>query len=234
LFFMDYGAENSYLALSAIDLRSFIHTIYPSLPPAYSVCSLSDVDWRLSRHDNVEIEIRDVQQYRRLILVGHSLGAVVIRRLIADECVDVSQSGSLELSAAIRVAELRLFAPAHKGFRPSARKRVLWKAPILGAALQLFASSHRAFLDLVEGCDTLQQLQRETEQAALAFPSLAALRPHVLWDELEDIVVVGRYDTDQPRFIRKVGGRNHIDVCKVYEDYKEAAYFVVDGRDQPG
>src|ERR1017187_3325356 len=84
LFFYDYPAEDNFVHASVSRLRAFLNQIYPSPPPELLEVHFKDLDWRL--HDDPEvITIREHRPYARLVLVGHSLGAVVIRRLVADE-----------------------------------------------------------------------------------------------------------------------------------------------------
>src|SRR5574340_57384 len=99
LFFYDYPAEDNVVEVSAANLCAFLDQIFPLPPPELLCVHFSDFDWRLQ--DDAEIiTLREHHPYSRLVLVGHSLGAVVIRRLLADEALTIGAglAPSLETS----------------------------------------------------------------------------------------------------------------------------------------
>ena len=91
LYFFDYPAERNIVAASVKRLQRFISTVYPDPTLLFAepqALPLSpEVDFS---------SLRGAKPYSKLILVGHSLGAVIIRRFIADEAWGVSVPRSLE------------------------------------------------------------------------------------------------------------------------------------------
>jgi hypothetical protein len=223
LYFVKYGAEHDFVLTNTQFLREFVHRIFPNPPNSLFTYSLAALDWRVCRTSEVEVEIRISKRYTRLILVGHSLGGVIIRRLIADEFVGSQPQNPIPV---LGNADVRLFAPAHLGFRPVARTNLIFSSP-LGVLLRIGASLNRGFSDLQEGCETLKQLRRETEEAASLHPTARALKPFVLWGAKEDIVVPGRFDTDPPLRVATEKNQTHTSVCKLTGQYHRSAYFVM-------
>jgi hypothetical protein len=231
LFFFDYPAQKDFLIASVSFFRRFLSMIYPNPPEDLFSVPLRDIDWRLQGTEGLWLTVRHPQPYVRAILVGHSLGAVVIRRFIADEIFQLESAEAIEPHSILR-AQLRLFAPAHLGFHPAAIKKVLWSAPYVGPLFHAIADGNRAFEDLTENCAALTQLRREIEKAASDFPAVEALRPYVMWGRREDVVVVGRYDSDPPRRIEEdPPDKDHVEICKIRADYDRAAYFVAAYRE---
>ena len=167
LFFYDYQAEDNFVHLSASNLRAFLDQMFPLPPPELLTVHFRDLDWRLD-DDPEGITLRERRPYSRLVLVGHSLGAVVIRRLVADAALAAAaERTSLHDQEAVHLlnAELVLMAPAHIGFQPSGRTALLQIVPFSRSALRLGAF-FRAFSDLQPGCHILAQLHRETAKMA--------------------------------------------------------------------
>lgn len=218
LFFFDYPAEENIVIASVRRLRQFICKTYPIPPEELFKTHV----WNGSVNDPMQLVIRDPQPYTNLILVGHSLGGVVIRRLVADALWDSEN----QLNGPVINADIRLFAPAHLGFRPAGKKKLLWNLLGIGACLHMIAYANTAFEDLKEGCDLLSQLQRETQQSAFRHPDLECLRPFILWGDHEGVVNPGRYDTDPPARVHTESARDHVNICKITDDYCRPAYFV--------
>jgi pimeloyl-ACP methyl ester carboxylesterase len=231
LHFFEYPAEDQFVLASVARLRSFLTQIYPLPPSALVEAHLRDFDWRLPG-DSDTVFLRELHPYSRLILVGHSLGAVVIRRFIADEAI--SQAGARKSGRDVAPsrfldAELTLMAPAHIGFQPTGTKALL-HALAFPASLARYAAVFRAFSDLKPDCFTLAQLQRETVEMAALFPASTAFKPRVLWGEQEDVVLVGRFDSDPPEAVQQAPGKNHVTVCKLTKNYEMPADVVIRGR----
>jgi hypothetical protein len=155
---------------------------------------------------------------------------VVVRRLVADEAV--RHQGAARRNADVTLApllnaEVVLMAPAHLGFQLAGANALLKVLPFSLWGFRL-AAVFRAFSDLQPGCHTLAQLQRETEKMAGVFPSAIALRPRALWGDREDVVLVGRFDSDPPPDGRSSApGKDHVTVCKVTRDYRLPVDYMV-------
>ena len=228
LFFYGYQAESNFVHISASHLRAFLHQMFPLPPAELLTVQFRDLDWRLP-YDPESITLRERQPYSRLVLVGHSLGAVVVRRLIADAALaTAAERTSLadQEAAQLLNSELVLMAPAHIGFQPSGRTALLQLIPFSRSALRLGAF-FRAFSDLQPGCHILTQLQRETAKMADVFPHSLALRPMILWGDNENVVAVGRFDSDDPAAMKVAEGKDHVTVCKLNLDYLMPAELVL-------
>jgi hypothetical protein len=231
--FFDYPAEDQFVQASVARLRSFLNEVYPLPPSALLEAYLRDFDWRLP-DDLDTVSLRVLHPYSRLILVGHSLGAVVVRRFIADEAIsqdDARKSGGQVVPCRFLDAELTLMAPAQIGFQLTGAKALLNALPFSLSVVR-FAMVFRAFSDLKPGCFTLEQLHRETVKMAALFPASSAFRPRVLWGDQEDVVLVGRFDSDPPEDAQPppAQGKNHKTVCKLTKNYELPADVVIRGR----
>jgi pimeloyl-ACP methyl ester carboxylesterase len=228
LFFYDYPAEDNFVHLSVPSLRAFLNQIFPLPPPELLEVHFRDLDWRLTDDPEV-ITLREHRPYSRLVLVGHSLGAVVIRRLIADEALTAHANrttpSGLEAERLLD-SELVLMAPAHLGFQPTGRTALFQILPFSAFVLRS-AFLFRAFSDLQQGCHFLTQLQRETERMAGCFPKSPAFQPRILWGDTEGIVTVGRFDSDSPNAMRYAEGKDHVTVCKLTRAYLTPAEIVL-------
>ena len=228
LFFYDYPAEDNFVHVSVPGLRAFLNWLFPLPPPELVKVHFRDLDWRL--HDDPEvITLREQRPYTRLVLVGHSLGAVVIRRLVADVAITASANQTTQFGAeATRLldAELVLMAPAHLGFQPSGKTALLQILPF-SALVQRSAFLFRAFSDLQQGCHFLTQLHHETARMAGCFPKSPAFQPRILWGDAEGIVIPGRFDSDSPSAMKFVAGKDHVTVCKLTRAYLTPAEIVL-------
>src|SRR5205085_273357 len=103
--FFDYGAEEDFVDASAEELGLFIEQVHPV--PDAALFGLTPAELTLIRNP--------WKPYSHIILVGHSLGAVVIRACIERE---LKKTETGRIPNWISQCELRLFAAAHRGFQP--------------------------------------------------------------------------------------------------------------------
>ena len=84
--------------------------------------SLDQYDWTRTLLPRLSVaRIRPgPYSYSKLFLVGHSLGGLFIRRFIADKLQLFAANPQIDPDTPVRLATIRLFAPAHLGFSPSA------------------------------------------------------------------------------------------------------------------
>ena len=158
-------------------------------------------------------------RYSRIVLVAHSMGAVVVRRAL----LDLDRRGMpKEERDAIR---LLFFAPAHRGSR-------LPKLIASGLGIDFFPLSsligqaltvhYRSLGDLEEKSQALRLL-RDDSIAARARrdagkESDSDLRAYVLHARDDKVVVQDRFDEDDSG--RPIGYRDHRTVCKPEGDYR--------------
>jgi pimeloyl-ACP methyl ester carboxylesterase len=217
LLFVGYDSVSDSIAGVAARLRRETPRFYPLLPD-----DLLEIDGTRLRPASAEC-------YSELLLVGHSLGGVVVRLALCDTALGWIEDGTVSVPRPpLLDAEVRLFSPASAGFRAAGwlglvQACSLWKA----VSMQLRRSS--AYTDLQPGSQLLVETRRRTEELMVTHDDqLKALRASILWASPDNVVLAERYDSD--RLDDSVDGRTHRDVCKPQDDYQRPWRFVETGR----
>jgi hypothetical protein len=170
--------------------------------------------------------------YSELLLVGHSLGGVVVRRALCEVAHSWLQRRKVDAQAPrppLLEAETRLFSPASAGFRPSGRLGQIKATPLLWLFCRMKLQGSSAFNDLQEGSQILTGTQKRTEEFISQYANeLCALRACVLWANPENIVVTERYTSDHCSC--SADGTNHLSVCKPNDTYQIPWRFVETGE----
>ena len=164
------------------------------------------------------------KQYARLVLVGHSMGAVIIRAAILQSANNklasarqrrVSMGPKRELielrNVPILHAQVRLFAPAHFGANPA------------GCS---WLNYGQAFRELSDNSLILRDLKDQTTAFAELIPTMSAFRAKSVWGTGESIVSVGNYQYDHES--EQVERLSHFEVCKPTLDYTLPLMFTLD------
>jgi len=142
--------------------------------------------------------------YKSLVLVGHSLGACVIRRAVLNQL----RSGEKPWPQKLKLV---WFAPAHRG----ARLFRLWSLVTVGVPLEgldkLASFFARVLADLAEDSNFLEELLEQTEKLVPANPQLKA--PLTFWAWKDKVVVNREFGTDKTPH-ETITGVNHISICK--------------------
>lgn len=159
--------------------------------------------------------------YSRVVLIGHSMGAVVARRAMLDVLDELTEDDRARL-------RMLFFAPAHSGSSlPGLLTSGLgldWLpgGSLVGAAL---TSYYVSLQDLASGSRCLEALAEDARMARMsAVPGALSpadapgyLRARV-WHARDDKVVnQERFDADWP--LQPVMGRNHRSICKPVVGY---------------
>jgi hypothetical protein len=143
-------------------------------------------------------------KYSSVVLVGHSLGACVIRRAVLNQL----RSGKKKWPQKLK---LIWFAPAHRGVRLFR----LWSLVTVGVPLQgidkLASFFAPVLTDLAEDSDFLKELLKQTEDLAPANSSLNA--PLTFWAWKDKVVVNREFGTDKTPY-ENIKGVNHVSICK--------------------
>ncbi len=196
-------------------------------------------------------------RYKNLVLVGHSEGAVVIRRALVEEYKKIRDEGGVPvlrsfltyeetIAARDRVqrdfiqdfplfdATTVFFAPAHLGATVTGWAGVLVSLMRIGSVLAPVVDALKAYSasyhDLKSGSPFLNQLRIDTEKFALDFPQPQAFKAKSYFGEKDRIVCISEYASDaQSVLIRDKG---HLSVCKPNRLYKEPLEHVKYGRKQ--
>ena len=183
-YFFEYRAARDYVGANADKLHSFISYLFPDPPEMLFAEDLSNRQWAGGNVGEVCCREKPYK-YKNLILVGHSLGALIIRKLIHDEVKRARDSGRDKnewLSAyPILSANLRLISPAHLGFRPGGLLASLFSLHSVGASLRIALTLFRSFQELDPKSDLITNTRSETELiAAESFPNIPALAANIL------------------------------------------------------
>lgn len=160
--------------------------------------------------------------YKRIILVGHSQGGVVIRNAVLKRFKSTwSRSRKPKSRKQLMNARLYLFAPAIAGFRPAGFLGILVKLPGVGQIVQAFLNNWAGYQDLAPDSELLKALKSETERAARKNPS-SALRADILWGYKDRVVHPTKYENDAEEFVEK----DHVSVCKPIDEFLLPLEFV--------
>jgi hypothetical protein len=220
LLFVGYPSGRDNIAGTAYRVRRELSKFFPELADEFLEI------------DGVRCRQPGVSSYRELLLVGHSLGGLIVRRALIDSAEEWMEELRSDPSAQrpdILDARAYLFSPASAGFRPAGWLGLMRAGPAWTLAeMQLRRSS--AYTDLQPNSDVLVQTRRRTE-AALGGPKsseLEVLRARILWANPDDVVIAERYDTD---FLDHfVDAQTHRSVCKPGRHYETPWHFVETGK----
>jgi hypothetical protein len=230
LYFYGYKSKSAHVPVEAARFRGFLKDFYPS-PTEQARAELCVPSLTLTglRADEPLTPLPLAASYSRLVLIGHSLGGVIIRQAVVDEAMTAdnarpsSMTGKSPLSAAVR-----LFAPAMYGFDPTHFGgycyNLISELPLLQKFLKPVLRANPPHQDLSPESHLLKELRRRTELLASKHPSMNALRAHLMFGTEEHIVRMDRYDCD-PVF-RVVEGQDHSSVCKPTPHYRLPLEFI--------
>jgi hypothetical protein len=174
--------------------------------------------------------------YKDLILVGHSEGGVVIRRMILDRfeahSEAIRQTEPVDRHAyrdAMKVvlesdflmrAYLRLFAPACMGTNFSSWAGFLTSLPLLVGSI---AASSLVRNELLPTSTVLNNLKLGTEEAHSEFPKIRSLFTSPLFGVPDHIVTSDSYRGEE---LLLEEGWSHTSICKPTHKYKRPLEFV--------
>lgn len=219
LLFVGYDSIKENITGVANRIRRELPTLFPRLPRD------------LAQIRGVGPRGESALDYGELVLVGHSLGGLIVRRALADcaqEWLDQRTLAPDLPKPELLDAKTRLFSPASAGFRAAGTLGLLQATPAWWA-VNLVLRRASAFTDLQPGSPLLQATQRRTERLVTRHKrELEALSPSILWANPDNIVLTERYDTD---FVEcSVDGVTHSQVCKPHAGYQAPRIFVETGR----
>jgi len=196
-----YGYDGLYkqVPISGEQFRGFLSNL--STQPA-EVCNSTLQDGHRS----------STFKYNKIIIIAHSLGAVVARRAL----LNAHNNGEDWLDS----IHLLLFAPAHMGTTnvQSLVSTCVSAIPGLGKILAAIGRwRYLAADDLLPGSTTLTNLERDTIQALENGGCQYLIAHKVLFGELENIVQTARFCQDPT--LTPVENKGHVDICKPESDY---------------
>ncbi|SRR6266446_51303 len=156
------------------------------------------------------------KSHARLIFVGHSEGAVVIRRLVLDRLNKIEKANSHKRNLILKAAkadiilssQLRLFAPACMGTNFSS---FLGFATSLSHLVSAIASSFLVRNELLPNSPVLRPIESETENAHSKFQQIPCFPAKVLFGDHDQVVYTASYKCDE---IDYENGQDHFSICK--------------------
>ena len=218
LLFVGYKSQSDSIKGVADSLRDNLPRFYPRPPSDQLVAN--------------GVAIREIvaADYRELILVGHSLGGVVIRRALLDVAhrwVTRLETEPGTQRPSMLDAKVRLFSPASAGFRPGGWVGLLKETGVWRIA-EPYLRRSTAYTDLQPGSDLLIETRARTEDYVRRDKrAFAALRVEILWARPDKIVLEDRYDDDYPD---DSVSATHSSVCKPRDGFAAPWSFVETGQ----
>ncbi|MGH9744631.1 MAG: esterase/lipase family protein [Candidatus Acidiferrales bacterium] len=216
-FFYKYPSISQPVAVNADDFLAFSRTVfpYPAIPIVTGV-----------RGGPLK------SPYRNLVLVGHSEGAVVIRRALVEAYKIMRETtaqmpfpddlDAIEAFYSVHplfAATTILFGPAYLGFSGAGWIQVLLHFPKISGIFQSLLSLSVAYVELQKESPVLRQLKDDTEDIVATYPYLEAFKAFSIFGKKDRIVYIGEYMRDHA--IKLVDDHNHISVCKPTNRYKD-------------
>jgi pimeloyl-ACP methyl ester carboxylesterase len=178
--------------------------------------------------------VRDAAEapYRELLLVGHSLGGVVVRRALCDEgrsWIKQRHTDAATPKPALLEGCARLFSPASAGFRPAGWLGLLRATRGGWGIVEMQLRRSSAFTDLQPESEFLKETRRRTELLCEVHGGeVAALQARIAWAQPDNVVLAEYYDSDASS--DSVDGTTHRSVCKPHHRYELPWNFVETGR----
>lgn len=220
MLFVGYPSGSENISGTAYRLCRQLPRFFPDLPQG------------LLEERGVSVRPPAMASYSELLLVGHSLGGVVVRRALcaaAHSWLEQRKTDAQASRPTLLGAEIRLFSPASAGFRPSGWLEQIKAVPLFWRLCMMKLQGSSAFNDLQERSQILTDTRRRTEEFVNQHSvELRGLRAHILWANPENIVVTEKYDTDHPPC--SADDTNHVSVCKPDDKYQIPWQFVETGQ----
>jgi alpha-beta hydrolase superfamily lysophospholipase len=210
MLFVGYPSTGDTITGASSRLRRHLPNFYP-------------VPHKAAMGDRHPARLNPERPYTELVLVGHSLGGVVLRNALVDAAQEHRNGGDRSV---LLEASLRLFSPAHSGFRGAgalgrAKTTPAWKIA------EFFLRDAAAYSDLQPGSETLVNLKDRTNALSPDYP---ALRASIVWANPDEVVMSERFENDIHDSIDRT---DHRSVCKPKQHVYEAPWdFTEHGRIQ--
>ena len=219
LLFVGYESLKERPGETAAWIRRRLPDFYPRLPPGIATCR------------EVSARTTAVKPYGELVLVGHSLGGLVLRIALLQQARSwLLQDRELDPNAPrppLLDATLRLFSPASAGFQPAGLLAML---TCVFSAGMVALKGAPAFTALRQESELLMLTRSATESLiGNYYRELTALRAHIMWARPEQVVEREGYQTDYEAD-SLIPIRSHIAVCKPTVGYEQPWHFVETGK----
>lgn len=185
LLFVGYRSTKDDITGVANRIRQNLPRFYPQ-PPA----SLLTLGGKQARSDVSS-------PYDELVIVGHSLGGLILRRALSDAARQWEDAGRDPAKRPpLLDAKNRLFSPASSGFRAAGLLGLI-RAVKVWTAIEMVARRASAYTDLQPESPVLREIKLRTERFAPdKDQTLSALRANIVWASPDNVVIAERYTTD--------------------------------------
>ena len=218
MLFVGYKSKTDTIVGVANRLEAGLAQLFPDLPDEHLV--------------GRDCRVRDPaeQLYKKLILVGHSLGGVIVRRMLMDLAWRWQKQRDQDPrvpASPLLVAQQRLFSPANAGIRMAGWLALL-KAPEKWRIAEVLLSTAPAYQELEPGSLLLQRTRDLTQELHQRHATdLGALAASIAWAEPDKVVQPDYYLSDA--YQGSIDGTNHRSVCKPSDSYQTPYTFVETG-----
>ena len=231
LFFYQYPSTRLTVPVAAEKFVAFLGRVFPA-PPASLLALHPDTAKLLGKLRVPECPRPQLGTYKKLVLVGHSLGGVLIRQMVWDALEGkYDKTLSPPAPATLKRASIVLFAPAQGGFRLETELKQAFA--VMGLSLvRVWWAAKRApvYNDLIRAAPILREIQDGTKALeAGAFASANCLRAHTVWGEKEVVVYQVDYKGLDTRVSPYPAGIDHVTVCKPTPGFDVPLTKVADG-----
>jgi triacylglycerol esterase/lipase EstA (alpha/beta hydrolase family) len=148
----------------------------------------------------------DERHYDEILIIAHSLGAVVTRRALLD-AVGLSEQWAGK-------ARLLLFGPAHMGTRLVELQNMFKSQPMqfLSDLFTIVQANLPVLYDLTEGSKFLKELNREA-RAAISAGEKMHVASEVWFGETDKVVITDRFCSDPVSHV--AANEGHCSVCRM-------------------
>jgi hypothetical protein len=174
---------------------------------------------------------RGAEGYKRIVLVGHSAGALIIREtvnLIINEMEEAHTSGKAQVDPKDQMildAKVRFFAPAHKGLLGAGVLGIAQNVPVLDIIPALCLEWNPLYQNIARQV-VVNDIEKETEKFWNAY-QLPALNTLSVFGGDDQIVNIGRYEGYELKE-RLKSDQNHTSICKPRLGFPFPEEFVAD------
>ena len=223
LFFLGYQSVWERIGSSVDRLKGFIESLVEAPDDRHFAIPIAPLFVGDPNEDTIAASVGyalpEKRAYERMVLVGHSEGGVVVRKVVLNAVTATSVS-SLHSNA-----DVVLFAPAIFGYAPTGLLGILANMPGLGAVIDAVLHASPAYQDLKDVTTFLVHLQQRTEAIQAHH---RGCRASILWARKDKIVRdgEGKYSGDpDPQYEDDQG---HVSVCKPRDDYPRPVEFLIE------
>ena len=230
LYFYGYPSTRFPVKVAAEHFVTFLARVFPT--PESGLLSLNPRTKKLLNQWKIpDCPRENVGTYKKLVLVGHSLGGVLIRQALP-QALEKKYATS-PTPDQLKGASVVLFAPAQGGFRLEEELAAAFAA--MGLSLvRIWWAAKRApvYKDLTKNPVILSSIRTGTERLAASgssFKDANCLRAHTVWGANEHVVYIADYDELDTWRSPYPPDINHVTVCKPTAAFDVPLTWVADG-----